>query len=85
MRAVNAIDAQAIAAYLIDLTRRGEESRSDGGDRPSVCSFAGAGAMTRNAGLVLRTPDGQQYQISVAKSRRVTAAEEGPPFARQST
>jgi hypothetical protein len=69
MRAVNAIDAQAIADYPTHLNERDEESWSDDGDRPTVRSFEEAGVMTRNAGLVLRTPDGQEYQISVAKSR----------------
>jgi hypothetical protein len=66
---VNAIDARAIADYLICLIERDEEPWSDDGDRPTVRSFEEAGVMTRDAGLVLRTPDGQEFQISVVQSR----------------
>jgi hypothetical protein len=66
---VNAIDAEAIADYLIYLIQEDEEPWSDDGDKPSVCSFGEAGVLTLNAGLVLRTADGQEYQISVVRSR----------------
>jgi hypothetical protein len=66
---VNAIDAQAIANYLISLIEGDEEPWSDDGDRPAVRSFEEVGVMTRNAGPVLRTSDGQEYQISVVRSR----------------
>jgi hypothetical protein len=69
MRAVNAIDAQAIADYPTHLIEQDEESWSDDGGRPTVRSFEEAGVMTRNAGLVLRTPDGREHQISVVRSR----------------
>ena len=69
MRDVNAIDAQAIADYLVDLIEQDDQPWSDDGDKPTVRSFEEAGVMTRNAGLVLRTPDGQEFQISVVKSR----------------
>ena len=68
MRDVNAINAQSIADYLVDLIEQDEELWSDG-DKPTVRSFEDAGVMTRNAGLVLRAPDGQEFQISVVKSR----------------
>ena len=66
---MNAIDAQAIADYLIYLIQQDEELWSDDDEKPTVCSFEEVGVMTRNAGLVLRTPDGQEFQISVVKSR----------------
>jgi hypothetical protein len=66
---VNAINAQATADYLIYLIEQDEEPWSDDGDKPSVCTFEQAGVMSLNAGLVLRAPDGQEYQISVIKSR----------------
>ena len=66
---MNAIDAQAIADYLVDLIEQDDQSWSDDGDKPTVRSFEDAGVMTCNAGLVLRTPDGQEFQISVIKSR----------------
>ena len=66
---MNAINAQAIADYLVYLIEQDEESWSDNGDIPTVRSFEEAGVMTRNAGLVLRAPDGQEFQISVVKSR----------------
>ena len=69
MRDVNAINAQSIADYLVDLIEQDDQSWSDDGDKPTVRSFEDAGVMTRNAGLVLRTPDGQEFQISVVKSR----------------
>ena len=66
---MNAIDAQAIADYLIYLIQGDDEPWSDDDDKPTVCSFEDLGVLTSNAGLVLRTPDGQKYQISVIKSR----------------
>ena len=66
---MNAINAQATADYLIYLIEQDEEPWSDDGDKPSVCTFEQAGVMSLNAGLVLRAPDGQEYQISVIKSR----------------
>ena len=66
---MNAINAQAIADYLIYLIQQDEETWSDDGDKPTVRSFEEAGVLTCNAGLVLRTPDGQEFQISVVKSR----------------
>ena len=69
MRDVNAINAQSIADYLVDLIQQDEELWSDDDEKPTVRSFEEVGVMTCNAGLVLRTPDGQEYQISVVKSR----------------
>ena len=66
---MNAINAQATADYLIYLIEQDEEPWSDDGDKPSVCTFEQAGVMSLNAGLVLRAPDGQEYQMSVIKSR----------------
>ena len=66
---MNTINAQATADYLIYLIEQDEEPWSDDGDKPSVCTFEQAGVMSLNAGLVLRAPDGQEYQISVIKSR----------------
>ena len=69
MRDVNAINAQSIADYLVDLIQQDDQPWSDDGDKPTVHSFEDAGVMTRNAGLVLRAPDGQEFQIRVVKSR----------------
>ena len=71
MRDVNAINAQSIADYLVDLIQQDEEDlwSDDQTEKPTVRSFEEAGVMTCNAGLVLRTPDGQEFQISVVKSR----------------
>lgn len=35
----------------------------------SVRSYRDAGMMTRNAGLVIRTKDGHEYQITIVQSR----------------
>jgi len=69
MRDVNTINAQLIADYLVDLIQQDEEIWSDDDEKPTVRSFEEAGVMTCNAGLVFRTPDGQEFQISVVKSR----------------
>ena len=66
---MNEINAQAIAAFLIDLNELEDQPRTDDGDKPTVRSFEGAGVLTSNAGLVLRAPDGSEYQISVVRSR----------------
>ena len=56
---MNAINAQSIADYLVDLIQQDDQPWSDDGDKPTVRSFEEAGVMTRNAGLVLRALDGQ--------------------------
>ena len=66
---MNAINAHAIADYLIYLVQQDEETWSDDDDKPTVRSFEEAGVLTLSAGLVLRSPDGQEFQISVIKSR----------------
>ena len=66
---MNAINAQSIADYLVDLIEQDEDLWSDDDEKPTVRNFEEAGVMTCNAGLVLRTPDGQEIQISVVKSR----------------
>ena len=66
---MNATNAQAITEYLVYLIEQDDEPWSDDGDKPSVRSFEEAGVMTCNAGLVLRIPDGQEFQIRVVKSR----------------
>jgi hypothetical protein len=66
---VNATNAKAIADYLVYLVEEDKEPWSEDGVKPTVRSFADAGVMTSNPGLVLRTPDGQEYQISVVRSK----------------
>ena len=66
---MNVIDAQVIAVYLVDLIEQNDQPWSDDGDKPTVRSFEEAGVMTSNAGLVLRAPDEQEFQISVIRSR----------------
>jgi hypothetical protein len=68
-RDVNTLNAQAIASLLIDLIELDDQPWSDDGDKPQVRSFAEAGVMTMNVGLVLRAPDGQEFQITVVRSR----------------
>lgn len=36
----------------------------------SITSFADAGVLTRNAGLVLRLDDGSEFQVTVVQSRQ---------------
>lgn len=66
---MNDINAQAIAAFLIDLIELDDQPWSDDGDKPRVRSFEDLGVLTSNAGLVLRAPDGQEFQITVVRSR----------------
>jgi hypothetical protein len=54
---------------LIYLIQEDDEPWSDDDEKPTVRSFRETGVMTCNAGLVLRSPDGQEFQISVIKSR----------------
>jgi hypothetical protein len=65
---VNTLNAETIAEFLIDLIELDDQPWSDDDDRPTVRSFEEAGVMTRNASLVLRTPEGEEYQISVVRS-----------------
>ena len=46
MRDVNAINAQSIADYLVDLIQQDEELWSDDDEKPTVRSFEEAGVMT---------------------------------------
>jgi hypothetical protein len=80
MRDVKARDAQAITDYRVHLVERDERPRSDDGDEPSVRGPEDAGVVTRDAGLMLRTRDGQEYQIGVARSPQATSAEDGLPL-----
>ena len=66
---MHTLNAEAIANFLIDLIELDDQPWSDDGDKPTVRSFEGAGVLTMNAGLVLRAPDGQEFQISVIRSR----------------
>jgi hypothetical protein len=66
---VNTVNAEAIANFLIDLIELDDQPWSDDGDKPRVRSFVDAGLLTRDAGLVLRAPDGQEFQITVLRSR----------------
>jgi hypothetical protein len=63
------LNAEAVANFLIDLIELDDQPWSDDGDKPRVRSFADAGVLTRDAGLVLRAPDGQEFQITVIRSR----------------
>jgi hypothetical protein len=66
---VNTLNAEAISNFLIDLIVLDDQPWSDDGHKPRVRSFAEAGVMTKNAGLVLRAPDGQEFQMTVVRSR----------------
>jgi hypothetical protein len=66
---VDAINAETIANFLIDLIELDDQPWSDDGDKPTVRTFEDLGVLTTNAGLVLRAPDGQEFQISVVRSR----------------
>lgn len=66
---MNDINAQAIANFLVDLIELDDQPWSDDGGKPTVRSFEDAGVLTTNAGLVLFAPDGQEFQVSVVKSR----------------
>jgi hypothetical protein len=68
-QAVNTLNAEAFANLLIDLIELDDHRWSDDGDKPRVRSFAEAGVLTTDAGLVLRAPDGQEFQITVVRSR----------------
>ena len=47
---MNAINAQAIADYLIDLIEQDDQPWSDDGDKPTVRSFEEAGVLTTQCG-----------------------------------
>jgi hypothetical protein len=66
---MNSMSPEAVANFLIDLIELDDQPWSDDGDKPRVRSYAEAGVMTMNAGLVLRAPDGQEFQITVVRSR----------------
>ena len=42
---------------------------ADGLDLARVVTFADAGIMTNNAGLVVRMKDGSEFQITIVQSR----------------
>jgi hypothetical protein len=64
---VNTLNAEALASFLIDLD---DQPWSDDGDKPRVRSFADAGVLTHDAGLVLRAPDGQESRRLAPRMRQ---------------
>jgi hypothetical protein len=54
-------------AECIDL--RNEEDDYDLERNIRILTYEEAGVMTRNKGLVLRTPDGDEFQITIVKSQ----------------
>ena len=66
---MNAINAQSIADYLVDLIEQDDQPWSDDGDKPTVRSFGGAEDQTGISGHDPSVLDGQEFQISVVKSR----------------
>jgi hypothetical protein len=65
---VNTLNAASIANFRIDLIELDDQPWSADGDKPRVRSFANAGVMTTNAGLVLRALDGQEFQFTIVRS-----------------
>lgn len=66
---MNTLNEEAIVNFLIDLIELDDQPWSDDGDKPTVRSFEDLGVLTSNAGLVLRAPDGHEFQITVVRSR----------------
>jgi len=54
--------------YVVALIELDDQPWSADGDKPRVRSFANAGVMTTNAGLVLRALDGQEFQFTIVRS-----------------
>lgn len=59
-----------IESYLAEAIQlRNEESDSDSEPNIDALSYEEAGILTRDEGLVLRTPDGDEFQITIVRSR----------------
>ena len=54
-------------AETIDM--RNSDEDYDLVENTRILSFEEAGLLTRNKGLVLRTPEGDEFQITIVKSR----------------
>ena len=68
---MNAFDLEeAIQEALVER----DENHADLHDEPAVfariVSYADAGVMTRDAGLVIRTSEGDEFQVTIVQVRR---------------
>ncbi len=62
-------DAEAFAAMLQDLLGCANEVDEAYDDRMRVETFEEAGVLTRDQGLIVRTSEGHEYQVTVVRSR----------------
>jgi hypothetical protein len=60
-------EMQEWLAETIDM--RNSDEDFDLVENTRILTFEEAGLLTRNKGLVLRTPDGDEFQITIVKSR----------------
>jgi len=61
--------AQAIEDALRAADERAQDEDGDEETIRSIVTFADAGVLTSNSGLVVRMVDGSEYQITVVRSR----------------
>ena len=61
--------AQAIEDALRAADERAQDEDGDEETIRSIVTFADAGVLTSNSGLVVRLADGSEYQITVVRSR----------------
>lgn len=63
-------DEEEFEVDLLDLLVRSADDDDLDLGVDSVSSFADAGVLTRNAGLVVRLRNGDEFQITIVQSRR---------------
>jgi hypothetical protein len=61
----DAMDEEAVQELLCDLLDQHTNDEPD----LRVTTFENAGVMTLNRGLVVRAPDGGEFQVSIVRSR----------------
>jgi len=54
--------AEEIFAEVLD-------DRDDGGEDVEAVTFREAGLMTQNSGVVFRLPSGEEFQVTIVRSR----------------
>ena len=75
---MNAFDLEeAIQEALLDRDEHHAELHGEEPIYARIVSYADAGVLTRDAGLVIATPDGSQFQVTIVQTRH-GRAEAGP-------
>lgn len=63
------LNAKKIENALLENWTGDQEEFFDVMDGTEACSFEDAGILTNDAGFIIMTADGQEYQVSIVRSK----------------